>query len=166
MPLLLATALLAASVAIPPETERWTRLELDDYVIYSAARDNVTRDVAQRLQLMRDGVAMITRLNVHPPHRVTVILFPNDREFAPFRDAGMGKKMTHVSALFGGSPDAGFILIDTDSRSGFDRSVYHELTHCFTRNTSGDLPLWYSEGIAEFYSTFQTYGRDKLRESS
>ena len=152
-----------ASVNLPPENERWTRLELDDYVIYSAARDNITRDVAQRLQLMRDGLAMITRLNVHPPQRVTVILFPNDRTFAPFRDAGMGKKMEHVSALFGGTSDAGFMLINTDANAGLDRSVYHELTHCFTRNTAQSLPLWFSEGIAEFYSTFQTYGRDKLR---
>jgi tetratricopeptide (TPR) repeat protein len=159
--LLIATPLFA-SVDLPREDQRWTRLELDDYVIYSSARDNVTRDIAQRLQLMRDGLAVMTRLNVHPPQRVTVILFPNDRSFAPFRDAGMGKKMSHVSALFGGTRDAAYILIDTDSTAGVDRSVYHELTHCFTRNTSGDLPLWFSEGIAEFYSTFQT-NRDKLR---
>jgi tetratricopeptide (TPR) repeat protein len=159
--LLIATPLFA-SIDLPREDQRWTRLDLDDYVIYSAARDNVTRDIAQRLQLMRDGLAMVTRLNVHPPQRVTVILFPNDRSFAPFRDAGMGKKMSHVSALFGGTREAAYILIDTDSSAGVDRSVYHELTHCFTRNTAGDLPLWFSEGIAEFYSTFQT-NRDKLR---
>src|SRR5438067_2830971 len=154
---------LFASIELPRDNERWTRIDLDDYVIYSAARDNVTRDVAERLQLMRDGLAMMTRLNVHPPQRVIVIVFPNDRSFAPFRDAGMGKKMTHVSALFGGSADTAFILLDADSSGGLNRSVYHELTHCFTRNTAGDLPLWFSEGIAEFYSTFQTYGRDKLR---
>ena len=51
------TAPLLASVPLPLENERWTRLELDDYVIYSSARDSVTRDVAQRLQLMRDGRA-------------------------------------------------------------------------------------------------------------
>src|SRR2546423_1458210 len=84
---------LFASIDLPRDSERWTKIELDDYVIYSAARDSATRDAAQRLQLMRDGLAMIT----------------------PFRDAGMGKKMTQVSALFGGSPDA-------------------ELTQCFTRN--------------------------------
>jgi tetratricopeptide (TPR) repeat protein len=166
-PVLLAALLLIgtplfASIDLPRDDQRWTRIELDDYVIYSAARDSVTRDIAQRLQLMRDGLAVMTRLNVHPPQRVTVILFPNDRSFAPFRDAGMGKKMSHVSALFGGTRDAAYILIDTDSNAGVDRSVYHELTHCFTHNTSGDLPLWFSEGIAEFYSTFQT-NRDKLR---
>lgn len=154
---------LAASVELPRDDQRWTRLELDDYVIYSASRDNVTKDVAQRLQLMRDGLAMITHLNVHPPQRVTVILFPNERAFAPYRDAAMGRKMEHVAALFGGTADAGFMLINTDSNAGFDRSVYHELTHCFTRNTAGELPLWFSEGIAEFYSTFQPFGRDKLR---
>jgi len=155
---------LSAGIEPPRENDRWTKLELDDYVIYSAARDSVTRDVAQRLQLMRDGLAMMTRLNVHPPHRVTVLLFPNDRMFAPYRDAAMGKKMPHISALFGGAADAGFILIDTDANGGVDRSVFHELTHCFTRNSvDGDLPVWFNEGIAEFYSTFQTYGRDKLR---
>src|ERR1051326_6669112 len=155
---------LPAAIELPRENERWTKLELDDYVIYSAARDGITRDVAQRLQLMRDGLAMMTRLNVHPPQRVTVLLFPNDRTFAPYRDAGMGKKMPHISALFGGSGDAGFILIDTDANGGVDRSVFHELTHCFTRNSvDAELPVWFNEGIAEFYSTFQTYGRDKLR---
>ena len=158
------TVSLSAAIEPPRENERWMKLELDDYVIYSAARDSVTRDVAQRLQLMRDGLAMMTRLNVHPPQRVTVLLFPNERAFAPYRDAGMGKKMPHIAALFGSAGDAGFILINTDANGGVDRSVYHELTHCFMRNTVvGELPLWFSEGIAEFYSTFQTYGRDKLR---
>jgi len=159
----LAALPLLASVSLPREDKQWTRLELDDYVIYSAARDRVTRDVAQRLQLMRDGLAMSTHLNVHPPQKVTVILFPNERAFAPFRDAAMGKKMEHVAALFGGTPDAGFMLINADSDARFDRSVNHELTHCVTRNTAGELPLWFTEGIAEFYSTFQTFGRDKLR---
>jgi len=160
----MAIALVIAAIEPPRENERWTKLDLDDYVIYSAARDSVTRDVAQRLQLLRDGLAMMTKLNVHPPQRVTVLLFPNDRTFAPYRDAAMGKKMPHIDALFGGSRDAGFILINTDANGGVDRSVFHELTHCFTHNTvDGELPVWFNEGIAEFYSTFQTYGRDKLR---
>jgi len=160
---LAVSAPLFAAVDLPRENERWTRLELDDYVLYSAARDSVTKDVAEQLQLMRDGVAAMTRLNVHPPQRVTVVIFPNEREFAPFRDAAMGKKMAHVAALFGGTRDAAYILLDADASNGIDRSVYHELTHSFTHNTAGELPLWFMEGIAEFYSTFQPSGADKIR---
>jgi tetratricopeptide (TPR) repeat protein len=155
---------LSASVDVPREGERWTRIDLDDYVIFSAARDSVTRDVANRLQMMGDGLAMMTRLNVHPPARVTVIVFPTERAFAPFRDASMGKKMTRVSALHASTADAEYILIDADAEGGIDRSIFHELVHSFTRNSSeGDLPLWFMEGLAEFYSTFQPYGNDQLR---
>ncbi len=37
--------------------------------------------------------------------------------------------------------------------------IQHELTHHFLRNTvSGAVPLWFAEGLAEFYSTFETDG--------
>jgi tetratricopeptide (TPR) repeat protein len=154
---------LSASVDLPRENERWTRIELDDYVIYSSARDGITREVAERLQLMRDGLALITRLNVHPPQPVTVLLFPSEKMFGPYRDAAFGRKLSHLSGVFGGSRDEGFILLNTEREVGIDRSVYHELTHCFMRNNSGgELPVWFNEGVAEFYSTFEPYGRDKL----
>ena len=33
-----------------------------------------------------------------------------------------------------------------------DRVVYHELTHSFVKNTVANVPLWLSEGIAEYVS--------------
>jgi tetratricopeptide (TPR) repeat protein len=154
---------LSASIDLPRDGDRWTRLDLDDYVIYSAASDRVTRDVAERLQLMRDGLAMITRLTVHPARPVTVLVFPNERAFAPFRDAAMGRKMSHVGGVFLSGGGADYILINADRDGGIDRSVYHELTHSFTYNTAGALPLWFMEGLAEFYSTFEPYRGNQLR---
>jgi tetratricopeptide (TPR) repeat protein len=39
-----------------------------------------------------------------------------------------------------------------------NRIIFHELTHYFVRNTVVDLPLWFNEGLADFYSTFEASG--------
>lgn len=51
-----------------------------------------------------------------------------------------------------------FILLQNEEGEDIDRTVYHELTHHFARNTASSLPLWFSEGLADFYSTFKTSG--------
>ena len=38
------------------------------------------------------------------------------------------------------------------------RIVFHEYAHLITSNIAGSIPVWLNEGLAEFYSTFETVG--------
>jgi len=151
---LLATSALA--IEPPREKERWTTLTIDELTIYSSASDATTRDVAAGLLRLRDALSAVTKLRVRSPLPTRVFIFGDRRGFEPYCDAAIGRS-DRLTGLFLSHPEGNHLLIDGSAHS-VDRVVYHELTHYFLRNTiPGDVPLWFNEGLAEFYSTFRQH---------
>jgi tetratricopeptide (TPR) repeat protein len=150
----LATSALA--IEPPREKERWTTLTIDELTIYSSASDATTRDVASGLLRLRDALSAVTKLRVRSPLPTKVFIFGDRRGFEPYCDAAIGRS-DRLTGLFLSHPEGNHLLIDGSAHS-VDRVVYHELTHYFLRNTiPGDVPLWFNEGLAEFYSTFRQH---------
>lgn len=159
-------ALLVASTALaalpfPPEKEKWLKLTSGELRIFSNASERDTKEIATNLLRMREAVGKITQLKVRSPLPMYVFVFKNERSFAPYRDAVFQRRNASVTGGFLSSQNANFVILNVDSQAGVDRVVYHELTHYFVENTLAGLPLWFSEGIAEYYSTFVTSG-DKV----
>jgi tetratricopeptide (TPR) repeat protein len=157
---LLGLLLAASSFAVEPprERERWTSIPLDELTIYSNEGEAVARHVAISLTRMRDALSRFTRLSVRSPLPTNVYVFANERSFVPYCEALRGRCQQTVG-LFLGTRDANYVMIQSGSQ--IDRIVYHELAHYFLRNTvTSPLPLWFNEGLAEFYSTFVVHGDD------
>src|SRR4051794_7471590 len=147
--------LTASALAIEPprEKERWTTLAIDELTVYSSANDATTRDVAADLVRLRGALGIVTKLNVRSPLPMRVYIFGDRRAFEQYCQASIGRS-ENLSGLFLSGRDGNHVLIDANA-SGVDRVVFHELTHYFLRNTiSSHVPLWFNEGLAEFYSTF------------
>jgi cytochrome c-type biogenesis protein CcmH/NrfG len=156
---LLAFALLcllsASALAIEPprEKERWTTLAIDELTVYSSADDSTTRSVASDLVRLRGALGVVTKLKVRSPLPTRVFIFGDRRSFDQYCQAAIGR-FDNLSGVFLSDRDGNHVLIAGSSK-GVDRVVYHELTHYFLRNTvSSQVPLWFNEGLAEFYSTF------------
>ncbi len=146
----------AAAIEPPREKERWTTLPIDELTIYSNASDTATRNIASGLIRLRDVLSVVTNLKVRSPLTTRVFIFGDRRDFATYCEAAMGRS-EHLSGVFLPHRDGNLVLID-GSASGLDHIIYHELAHYFLRNTvPADVPLWFNEGIAEFYSTFTTH---------
>ena len=148
---LLCTSALA--IEPPRENERWTTLTINELTIYSSADDSTTRSVASGLVRLRDALGAVTQLKVRSPLPTRVFVFRDHRAFEVYCEAAMGRSK-QLSGVFLSHRDGNHVLIDGSER-GVDHVVYHELTHYFLRNTiSSEVPLWFNEGLAEFYSTF------------
>jgi len=146
----------AFAIDPPREKERWTTLAFDELTIYSSADDYATRSVASGLVRLRDALGVVTQLKVRSPLPTRVFVFGDQRAFKVYCEAAMGRS-EHLSGVFLAHRDGNHVLIDGSER-GVDRVVYHELTHYFLRNTvSSEVPLWFNEGLAEFYSTFSEH---------
>jgi hypothetical protein len=83
-----------------------------------------------------------------------VVVFPSDRALGPFRPRYQGKPV-EISGLFVPGRDLNYILLVNDGRPNRLPIVLHEYTHLITSNSDQPLPVWLSEGLAEYYSTFQ-----------
>src|SRR3954451_15258212 len=146
-----------AAITPPTDREKWIAIDAGDLHVFSNAGERETTEIATNLVRMREAIGRITQLKVHSAVPTNVYVFRNSGSFAPYRDAAMGRH-ADISGLFVGNEQTNFILLDADAQGGIDRVVYHELTHYFVKNTMAGLPLWFHEGIAEYYSTFSARG--------
>ena len=149
-------AFLAASAgAIPdPATEPWLRIETDNFVLFSHAPESVGRRVGAGLERLR---SVLSRLGgeskVNSPLPTYLYVFANDGAFRPYKLRVAGRPAA-ISGYFISHPLGNFVAIDGDKRRDPVRIIYHEYLHYFVRNNFPDVPLWFNEGLAEFYSTF------------
>jgi tetratricopeptide (TPR) repeat protein len=144
---------LLADIAPPSEREKWIAIDAGDLQIYSSAGERETTSIATNLLRMREAIGRVTQLKVRSAVPTRVFVFRNDRAMAQYADVANGRH-AQISGLFLGATDGNYILLDAGAAGGIDRVVHHELTHFFVKNTLAGLPLWFHEGIAEYYSTF------------
>lgn len=150
---ILASSSLLAAIKPPAEKEKWITTASGEFRIFSNASVRETRRIASDLVSMREALGVVTKLKVRGTIPVNVFIFRDERSFAPYRDALMNTKNGNFSGVFFSGHDANFVILRADAPQT-EHLVYHELTHYFTRNTTTNLPLWFTEGLAEYYSTF------------
>jgi tetratricopeptide (TPR) repeat protein len=156
--LIFAFTLSARELEPPKPNEKWITFETDGFRFISAASPRETLDIARDILRMREAVGKVTQLKVRTGAQTRVYIFPNERRFSPYREAAFDVKNRNITGVFINTSSGGnFILLRSDVQ-GVDGVVFHELTHQFVSNTTAGLPLWFNEGMAEYYSTFRTVG--------
>jgi tetratricopeptide (TPR) repeat protein len=143
---------LSAQIEPPKADEKWITFETAGFRFISNASPRVTQQIARNLLRMRAAVGQVTRLEVQTLVPTSVYIFPDEHSFGPYGDAALGTKDGNFSGVFLRRRGGYFILLRGDVEG--DRVVYHELAHQFVASTTGILPVWFNEGIAEYYSTF------------
>ncbi len=152
--LLLLTVSLPAQ-ALPRERDSWIRLETGHFVVFSNAGERVARRTADNLERLRDVLSQIaagTRLG--SPQPMYIYLFSSRIAFAPYKPIFNGKPMD-VDGYFYSRDDAEYMVLRADAGEATDNILYHEYLHYVLRNNYPNLPVWFNEGLAELYSTFQ-----------
>jgi tetratricopeptide (TPR) repeat protein len=157
---LLAVAGLAAArpLELPGPDEKWLTLRLEELTFVSNVPAAETSAIARDLVRMRHAIGEVTKLNVRSTRPTRIFIFGSEREFAPYREALTGRGDASIRGAFTSSDGGNFIVMVRGRDEDVDRTIYHELTHYFVRNTVSNLPLWLSEGLADYYSTFRTSG--------
>jgi len=143
--------LLTTMVAPAHAPERWTSVQSKNFFLIGNASDKDIRQVAQRLEQFREvATRLFTNDNVHSPVPTRVIVFRNDNAYRPF------KANANTTGYFQPGPDVNYITIKVETSSGADplSVIFHEYTHLLVNNTKGNVPTWFNEGLAEYYSTF------------
>ncbi len=98
-------------------------------------------------------------MRFNSPVPTTVVVFKSDSSYAPF------KPNANIAGYFQAGPDVNYITLTTEVRGQQDpfSVIFHEYTHLLVENTFADVPLWFNEGLAEYYSTFTITDDQKVR---
>jgi tetratricopeptide (TPR) repeat protein len=154
--------LLVVSFHVPVSAkDSWTSVRSRNFLLVGNASEKDIRQVGVRLEQFREVFSrLFTTMNVNSPVPTTVVVFKNDESYRPF------KINANTAGYFQSGPDVNYITlkIATDSRSDQDafNIIFHEYTHLLVKNTSGTMPTWFNEGLAEYYSTFSITDDQKV----
>jgi tetratricopeptide (TPR) repeat protein len=148
-----ASLVFAAETDLPNPGQKWIEVRTDHFRFFSNAGKGATRRVAVDLEELRAVLAELTDYELQSPIPTLIYLFRHDRSFEPYKIFYQGKPAA-ISGYFMARKDANYIAINADSRDA-SGIVFHEYVHYVSANNLGNLPTWFSEGLAEFYSSFE-----------
>ena len=146
---LLFTLLPAAAAA------DWVRVETPNFIVYGETGEKRLREVAGEFERFREALPrVIPGTNVPAAVPTVVVVFDSQKAFAPYRPRFNGKPV-ELGGYFYASEDMNIVAFADVDRDQSLRTIFHEYLHLAAANVSQGMPLWLSEGLAEYYSTFQ-----------
>jgi tetratricopeptide (TPR) repeat protein len=154
-PLFLAVAICLLTFLFPLHVsakDNWLVVHSKNFLLVGNASEKEVRQAGVRLEQFREVFSrLFAGANVKSPVPTTVIVFKSDDSYKPF------KPMPNVAGFFQPGPDVNYITL-TSERRGLEQNtftiIFHEYTHLLVHNTSSNVPAWFDEGLAEYYSTF------------
>ena len=145
------TAAFALFLAAGSDAPRWLRIQSPNFELYTTAGERNGREVARHFEQVRAFFmeAMGLGLKSGPP--VRIVVFRSDKEFAPYAPNDF------AAAFYQGAADRDYIVMKNASSELFPVAV-HEYTHLLVQHSGIAAPLWFNEGLAEFYSNLKPLG--------
>ena len=143
--------------------EEWTSVQSKNFLLVGNAKESDIRKVALRLEQFREAYLRTLPVeHIDSSVPLTVLVFKDDVAYRPFEPLYSGQS-TGVVGFFQSNPDVDYITLSVDRRHvrSADALAFHEYVHLLVRNSFGHAPLWFNEGLAEYYSTFEISNGNK-----
>ena len=137
----------------PTAAVDWVRVETPSLVVYGPGEKR-TREITAEFERFREALSQILPTPPVSAVPTIVVAFENSAAFRPYLPMFNGKPVKLAGFYTGTDSDDMIAFAEGDREFGL-RVILHEYTHLITANASHGLPLWVSEGLADFYSTFE-----------
>lgn len=139
--------------------DTWVSVRTKNFFMLGNANEKDIRKVGLKLEQFREVFTQLfPKLKFNTPVPTTVVVFKNDSSFAPF------KPRESIAGYFQPGSDVNYIALKTEvrgQRDSFD-VIFHEYIHLLVGNTFENAPVWFNEGLAEYYSTFSITDDQKV----
>jgi tetratricopeptide (TPR) repeat protein len=146
------------------EVGSWSSVRSENFLVVGDVKAEQLSSVAERLEEFRSVFSQVMEKGYFEHRAPTVVLvFANEAEYDPFRPLVLGQRDQFVAGYFKSTPDVNYITLAARSTLEETASiVFHEYVHSLVKNRYGQAPVWFDEGLAEYYSAYELTG-DKQR---
>ena len=129
--------------------DTWLRVQTKNFNLVGNASEKDMRQVATKLEQFRDVFTrLFSQARFTSPVPTTVLVFKSKSSYKPFA-------LPNAAGYFQKGEDVNYITLSTETYADNPFSIiYHEYVHLMVDNTVGNVPAWFNEGLAEYYSTF------------
>jgi tetratricopeptide (TPR) repeat protein len=143
--------------------DNWISVRTKNFFMVGNDSEKEIKQVGLKLEQFREVFTrLFPNMVFSTPVPTTVVVFKSHSSYAPF------KPHANTAGYFQPGRDVNYITLTTEVpgannpyvvRSGDAddafHTIFHEYTHLLVNNTFKDAPLWFNEGLAEYYSTFK-----------
>ena len=135
---------------------QWVYATSDHFEVYTTAGERRAKETLEYFERVHGFFTEFLRLSPTQPRPTRLIVFSNEKEFAPYR-------MNEVAtAYYRPGPDRDYIVMGSQNGTETYPLVIHEYTHLIIRHSGSRFPLWLDEGLAEFFSTLSPAPGNKV----
>jgi len=152
---LLFSALPLAQRGGAPVSSSWRRIRAADVILVGNASERELQRNLEKIQAFRHAMnTLVSGLKESSGIPMTVVVFKDFDAFARFQPRDANGKRQNAAGYTMFNADANFIVFG--ARDDGYPVIFHEYAHYLIHlNTTGALPTWLDEGLAEFYATFE-----------
>ena len=131
--------------------DNWISVRTKNFFLVGNDSEKEIKEVALKLEQFREVFTrLFPNMVFSTPVPTTVVVFKSHSSYAPF------KPHANTAGYFQPGRDVNYITLTTELNTADPFEViFHEYTHLLVNNTFKDAPLWFNEGLAEYYSTFK-----------
>ncbi len=144
--------------------EVWVEVRSPNFIIVSNAGEKQARKTAIQFEqihsLFRDTLAVAQG---HPSPLITVLAVKDEKSLGELLPEYWTKGHAHPSGLFIDRLSQYYAAVDIDAKGTNPyATMYHEYYHSLTIPYFPDLPVWLSEGLAEFFGHTEIVGNTAM----
>jgi tetratricopeptide (TPR) repeat protein len=131
----------------------WVEVRSPNFLVVSNAGEKQARNTALQFELIRSVFReSVKGANTHPNPVITVLAVKDSASVRELLPEYWTNGRPHPSGAFISRFNQFFAVIDLSARGANPyRTLYHEYYHAITVPYFPNMPLWLSEGMAEFY---------------
>jgi tetratricopeptide (TPR) repeat protein len=139
--------------------DTWTSIQSKNFFLVGNANEKEIKQVAVRLEQFREVFThLFPKVKFTTPVPTTVVVFKSDSSFKPFKPG------PNIAGYFQPGQDVNYISLTTELQGTQNpfTVIFHEYIHLLVNNTMSNAPVWFNEGLAEYYSTFTISDDQKI----
>lgn len=144
-------ALLSVAAIEAASHDPWVHVRSTHFELFTTSGERNALDLVHQFEQVRSFFQQAFGLDGANGSRVRIVSFRSDKEYQPYSPTKV------ADAFFQPGPDHDYIVLKGSSGEVFPVAI-HEYTHLLLRQTRREIPRWFSEGLAELYSSLEIRG--------
>lgn len=164
LPALLLCVLMTAPPAMARDkNETWQQISTPHFVVITNGSEKQGRRVGIQFERMRLLLhAVLPEMKGDSGAPIIVLAIKDEKDFRGLEPREyLTEGSLHIGGLFLRVPDKNYVLMRLDAEGEHPYAVmYHEYTHLLLSHTAEWMPLWLSEGLAEYYENTDIYEKE------
>jgi len=150
--------LVAPAAGLAEKNQAWSKLRSPNFVVVTNGGEKQARRVAYQFEMIRAVFRQFFNIQGSATDPSVIIIAAKDEAtFRPLLPESYQKKGSlHLAGLYMAGPEKNYVALRLDVSLSRETDqpfepVYHEYVHYLMRRSISRLPLWLTEGLAEFY---------------